>query len=255
MPILPDASAHQEGLLKRAATGVSMAQTYERNVAQIEPAGGLPQINHPNLAWSVQLNDLLPLSRPFLHGDLECVPDVQQSGRPRQRRKDSASTEALWDALLSRGKVVWGVASDDAHEYHTFDDRESPTPGKGWIVLQATSLTVPAVMEAMRSGRFYASTGISLESYSTDRDGHFHEDRSRPVNGVPRWRPARDIRPVSSVRTGRCSPRRPATSPQYRFTGEEQYVRASIVDSDGRRAWTQPVFVSSVRRNRPEDTR
>ena len=31
-------------------------------------------------------------------------------------------------------------------------------------------------------------------------------------------------------------------SPEYRFKGDEQYVRASIIDSDGRRAWTQPAF-------------
>src|SRR5262249_31785477 len=33
-------------------------------------------------------------------------------------------------------------------------------------------------------------------------------------------------------------------SPRYTLQGNERYVRASIVDSDGRRAWTQPVFVS-----------
>lgn len=31
-------------------------------------------------------------------------------------------------------------------------------------------------------------------------------------------------------------------SPHYRFRGTKTYVRASIVDSNGHRAWTQPVF-------------
>jgi hypothetical protein len=31
--------------------------------------------------------------------------------------------------------------------------------------------------------------------------------------------------------------------PSYRIKGDEGYVRASIIDSDGRRAWTQPVFL------------
>jgi hypothetical protein len=31
-------------------------------------------------------------------------------------------------------------------------------------------------------------------------------------------------------------------APRYRFRGDEVYVRASIVDSDGRKAWTQPFF-------------
>ena len=29
----------------------------------------------------------------------------------------------------------------------------------------------------------------------------------------------------------------------YKFKGNEQYVRARIEDSGGRRAWTQPVFL------------
>jgi hypothetical protein len=33
------------------------------------------------------------------------------------------------------------------------------------------------------------------------------------------------------------------SSPRYTFKGDEGYVRASIMDSDGRRAWTQPQFM------------
>jgi hypothetical protein len=29
----------------------------------------------------------------------------------------------------------------------------------------------------------------------------------------------------------------------YQFTGNEGYVRARVIDSNGRMAWTQPVFV------------
>ncbi|MEJ1963680.1 MAG: hypothetical protein WDO56_19815 [Gammaproteobacteria bacterium] len=31
--------------------------------------------------------------------------------------------------------------------------------------------------------------------------------------------------------------------PHYLIRGDEGYVRADIVDSNGNRAWTQPVFV------------
>lgn len=33
-------------------------------------------------------------------------------------------------------------------------------------------------------------------------------------------------------------------APRYIIRGDEGYVRASINDSNGRRAWTQPVFVA-----------
>ena len=32
------------------------------------------------------------------------------------------------------------------------------------------------------------------------------------------------------------------TTPRYRFTGAETYVRAAIIVSNGKCAWTQPVF-------------
>jgi hypothetical protein len=40
-------------------------------------------------------------------------------------------------------------------------------------------------------------------------------------------------------------------SPRYRFTGNETYVRAAIIDSNGNRAWTQPVFRDARARARP----
>jgi hypothetical protein len=43
---------------------------------------------------------------------------------------------------------------------------------------------------------------------------------------------------------GRVLAEVPGRSPGYRPKGNEKYVRASIVDSDGRRGWTQPVFCS-----------
>lgn len=45
---------------------VTPAETYRRNLAAIRAAGGLPQINHPNMQWSVRPADLAGLDGPFL---------------------------------------------------------------------------------------------------------------------------------------------------------------------------------------------
>ena len=151
-----------------------------------------------------------------------------------------ASPEAIWDALLSKGKVVWGVASDDTHDYLALDDREAPTPGKAWIVLHAASPTLESIMDAMRKGRFYASTGISIDTYSAD-----DKEISISLGRQRTWRSlASDTRYVTRFigESGKLLAEVPGTAPRYRFKGTEQYVRASIIDSDGRRAWTQPVF-------------
>ena len=217
-------------------------QTYERNIAAIEQAGGIPQVNHPNLLWSVKLEDLLPITRPFLLEIWNGYPSSNNAGGVDEAGQVHPSVEALWDALLSRGKVVWAVAADDAHEYHTFDVRESPTPGKGWIVIQAPALTVPALTGALRAGRFYASTGVALEHYSANSEGI-----SMQIAPTAEWSPALPSSSLYVTRfvgeNGKVLAEENGVSPQYRFKGTERYVRATITDSDGRRAWTQPVFL------------
>jgi hypothetical protein len=241
MPLRPQDTASKQGLQKLAATGVSVTQTFERNLAAIEEASGLAQINHPNLTWSVRLEDLLPLTKPYLLEIWNSFPTSNNGGGIDASGRRHLSTEELWDALLSRGKRVWGVASDDAHEYHRPDDRESPTPGKGWIVVQASSLTEEAVIQALREGRFYASTGISLESYSADCTRI-----SMKLAPAREWSSAVEPSTLQMTRfvgsDGRVLAEVPGQLPSYRPKGNEKYVRASIVDSDGRRGWTQPVF-------------
>lgn len=226
------------------AEGISMAEAYTRNIAAVYDAGGIPQVNHPNLHWSVRLDDLLPVTRPFLLEVWNSFPSSNNLGGADEAGAVSPSTEGLWDALLSRGKVVWGAASDDVHEYYKLDDRESPTPGKGWIVLQASSLTAESVMDALRKGRFYASTGIVLDRYAADDAGI-----SMTFVPPPNWNSTLKLRTRYVTRfigeNGRLLAEVPGLSPRYRFKGDERYVRASITDSDGRRAWTQPVFLDA----------
>ena len=227
-----------------AASNTSPLQAYERNIAAILAAGGIPQINHPNLQWSVRLGDLLPIETPFLFEVWNAFPTSNNLGGVDEAGNNSPSAEALWDSLLSKGRVVWAVAADDTHEYHKLDNRETPTPGKAWIVIHAPSLTASSVTGALREGRFYASTGISLESYSEDG-----AEISMRIAQTPDWNPA--LKPSARFVTrfiganGRVLEEVTGPSPRYRFKGDEQYVRASITDSDGRRAWTQPVFLES----------
>jgi hypothetical protein len=233
---------------EKAAEGITMADAYQRNTSAIAAAGGIAQVNHPNLFWSVRAADLLTIAQPFLMEIWNAFPSSNNLGGEDDAGTVSPSTEGLWDDLLTRGRVVWGVASDDVHEYYKLDDRESPTPGKAWIVVRAPSLTREHVMDALRAGRFYASTGIVLDTYDQD-------DREIAMTFVPptNWNttiklPTRFITKFIGEH-GRLLAEVRGTSPRYRFKGDERYVRASITDSDGRRAWTQPVFRAI---NRPD---
>lgn len=223
------------------AKGMVASAIYQRNLDEVLAAGGIAQVNHPNLMWSVTAPDLLPLRQPFLMEVWNAFATSNNLGGVDDNGKRGASTEELWDTLLTNGKIVWGTATDDVHEYHAFDDREAPTPGKGWIVIQAPELTAPAILSALRQGKFYASTGISLASYSADASGV-----SLQIAPSREWSPS--LRPSARFVTKFIGPKGQVLaevqghSAAYRFKGREAYVRASIIDSDGRRAWTQPFF-------------
>lgn len=226
------------------AKGVAPAQTYTRNIDAIYSAGGIPQVNHPNLRWSVRLQDLLPITQPFLLEVWNAFPSSNNWGG-NDDAGQSPSTEALWDALLSAGKIVWAVASDDAHEYARPEDPLSPSPGHAWIVLRAPSLTARSITKALRDGQFYASTGVTLDEYNADDHGI-----SMTITPTPEWG-AKGAAARGSTRyvttffgvNGRVLTEMSGLSPRYQFEGDETYIRASIVDSDGRRAWTQPIFL------------
>jgi hypothetical protein len=118
-------------------------------VDQIRRESGMAVLCHPN--WQEQFNHysfetLLDLSgytgiEIFNGGCLE----------------HSGSAWALdkWDRLLSAGRTAWGFANDDAHC--------TEQVGRGWNVVQVRQRTVPAILEALREGRFYASTGVRIE--------------------------------------------------------------------------------------------
>ena len=67
-------------------------------------------------------------------------------------------TEEIWDALLSRGKVFYGVASDDTHDYLGDFIPDRAYPGKGWVMVRVAELTPRSGLRALENGDFYAST-------------------------------------------------------------------------------------------------
>lgn len=219
--------------------GGTMQESFRRNVGEVRARGGVPQVNHPNGEFSVLFEHLTDLDGPYLmeiwgagNASLGGIGDAGEIGIP---------VEQLWDKLLSAGRVVWGVASDDSHEYHGFDQFRSSAPGRGWIVLRAPALTREAVMAALSSGAFYASNGVAIDRYEVS--GQRIEIEIQIPTFGPAKKPAADrFRTEFVGKDGAILAVTHGTRPSYTFKGGEAYVRAVITDSDGRKAWTQPVF-------------
>ena len=219
---------------KNIAKGMTIAQTYARNGAAIRAAGGLLQVNHPNFIWSVPLADMMDLPDSTLFEVWNGHPIVYNQGGTDSTGQEMLSTEARWDSVLSRGKLLFGVGDDDSHSYKP-EDAENPDmarPGRAWIWVRADTLSAEAILRALHRGDFYASTGVTLKELKVD-----------PTQYALEITPAGDRRYLTEFigQGGKVLARSTTLRSAYRIVGGEGYVRARITDSSGRMAWTQPV--------------
>jgi hypothetical protein len=68
-----------------------------------------------------------------------------------------------WDEALERGAPLQGIATDDSH-HPGYDS------GFAWTMVHAADRSQEAVLDALRTGSFYSSTGPSIESVEMDGD-------------------------------------------------------------------------------------
>lgn len=225
--------------IPRAQTaGMTVAQTYARNDSLIRAAGGIMQVNHPNFIWSVPLEDMMRLRDSTLFEVWNGHPIVYNEGGVDSLGNVMLSTEARWDSVLSRGRLIFGVADDDSHHFKPQDgeNKDQARPGRGWVMVRADTLTREAIVGALHRGDFYATTGITLRDVRITSAEYALEitlanDRRYKTEFIGQG--------------GRVLATSYSLRPSYRITGTERYVRARISDSSGRMAWTQPARVAS----------
>ena len=88
----------------------------------------------------------------------------------------------------------------------------------------------------MARGNFYASTGVELTDYQADAAS------MTLVVKTNSWSKFR-IQFIGAF--GKVLHETTTPSATYRFRGDEGYVRARVLESNGLTAWTQPVRVAS----------
>ncbi len=136
-----------------------------------------------------------------------------------------STSSVIWDQLLEAGHRTWGVAVDDTHA-------DTEVAG-GWTMLKMPELTVPALLEALRTGAFFASSGPIL-----------HDVRFADGTVTVRCSGAVEIIAVCDPPRGR---RVVAEGPVLREATLElspgaSWTRLEVVAPDGTRAWTNPVW-------------
>ena len=218
--------------------GSTIAEVLQKNVDAIRLAGGVPHVNHPNFGWAITADDLASVRNNKLFEVYNGHPMVNNAGG-----SGHPSLEQTWDALLSRGIVLFGLATDDAHEFKKLDDLSSSRPGMGWVMVRAERLEAKAIVAALDRGDFYASTGVELADYRTTPTAITVKVKPRLWGSQPNDNMWAGYRITFIGRGGKVLQEVEGTDATYTVKGSEGYVRARITQSDGKVAWTQPVVV------------
>ncbi|MSR61351.1 MAG: hypothetical protein EXS08_02730 [Planctomycetes bacterium] len=236
--------------------GASAREMAERDLAAIVAQGErlqrpvLGHLNHPNFRWALTPDDVAELrSERFFE---------VYNGHPGTNGHGDAThpgNEELWDRANARRvyeldlPLLYALATDDAHDHHV-DGPTKSNRGRGWIQVRAGELSAGALIEAMRAGEFYASSGVELA------DVHF-DGKTLTVDIAQEPGVSYQTRFIGcelldgAVQSGVLFLETDADPARYPLSGREGYVRATVTSSraqpnpaavgDAERAWTQPV--------------
>lgn len=230
-------------------------------------------VNHPNYKWGVTAEDLAKVIDERFVEVFNGVDSDNDMGNEVR-----ASSEQIWDIAtslrLASGQVpMYGLATDDSHDYH--NDVIRAMPGRGWVMVKSTHLTPNFIAGALNRGDFYSSSGVELERLEFDATSKKLIVKIKPVAGEtytikfigtrrsanlvgkPRMHEGKlvettlDYSDPSKPSIGEVFQQVQGTVGEYVMKGDEMFVRATIEssgtpafptkESQKKMAWTQPM--------------
>ena len=151
--------------------------------------------------------------------------EIWNSGCAIENEMDTNA--AYWDELLMQGQKIWGAATDDGHamSQHCV----------GWVMVNAEN-KLNSILTALKNGAFYSSCGPEIYDFYIDNGVAVVEcSPCKFINICCGLHPHRMTKDENGLVT-RAEMKLPDP-----FTFK--YVRATMVDEQGRRAWTNPIFL------------
>lgn len=143
---------------------------------------------------------------------------------------DMDTDAAYWDEVLGQGLRLFGVAVDDGHRLHQHCH--------GWVMVNAEN-TVNAILHALETGCFYSSCGPEIYDF-------YYEDGKAVVecSGAAKIRLHSDAHPTRILRdpSGKMTRGEFDLHPVSPWDNYA-YIRATIIDAEGKYAWTNPIFL------------
>ena len=232
----------------------------------------IPHLNHPNWRNHITAEDMAPVENMQLF-------EIYNGHRLVINFGDDDGTKDLdrvWDIVLTKrlGELglglLYGVATDDAHNYEE-SDSEISKPGRGWVLVRSKFLTPESIVRALEKGDFYSSTGVEVRKLNID--GNRYEIELKPEDGVDYTiqfigtrtdydfssepfvdgdgNARNDRTRLYSDDIGKVLMEVQDNRAVYEFEGDEIYVRAKVISSKPKenyfvegeleKAWFQPV--------------
>jgi hypothetical protein len=189
----------------------------QRVIDDVRVDGGFAIVNHPN--WQDRFDhcsiDNLEAWQNYEGIEIFNGTIGRLAGSPYSTNK--------WDMLLSAHRRVWGFANDDSH----LTERDV---GLGWNVAYVADPTPAGVFEALRRGRFYASTGVAIARIEVD--GMTVRIATDDASRI-----------VALTRGGRRITQADASSLEVVVPEDATYLRFECWGLGESFAWTQPFFV------------
>lgn len=141
---------------------------------------------------------------------------------------DMDTNAAYWDELLGQGKRIWGVAVDDGHRMYQHCN--------GWVMVNAEN-NDRAILAALAEGNFYSSCGPVIRDFYANDEGFavIDTDDCEKIWFCSDRHPSRMCKGEDGA---------PINHAELDMNGKDYtYIRAVVMDKEGRRAWTNPIFL------------
>lgn len=214
--------------------------------------GAIVFINHPNFSTGISAEEMLALKGYSAIELSNAHPAVYNYGNDLHR-----PVEEKWDYLLTYGKKVYAVGSDDEHHLQKWGP-DKANPGRSWIMVEAANLDEEDIIEAIRQGNFYASTGVEFKKYEvTDREIIVEIDKRKTMKNLRKGLGVSHLTEKGKAgfrievigNHGSVLVSRPAEVLRYPMNDFDNYLRVRAVYTKKHKgefrnyyAWAQPVF-------------
>lgn len=189
----------------------------QRAIDDANADGGFVVLNHPN--WQGRFDHFSLAHMAALQGwvGMEIYNGVigRLDGSPYALDK--------WDMLLSYGRRAWGFANDDSHS-------ETGDCGLGWNCAYVREKNAASIVSALRDGRFYASTGVTISGI---------EVRGNQIR-IATENAERIVATQQSAKRIKCVD---AKQIEVEAPLDARYVRFECWGRGESFAWTQPFFI------------